>query len=197
MSVNNTAIKNYAHKTSFRLDIPDGGDTRSFQLNVQETSIPGMTVESVAVALNPLLKGTISGTGVAFDPLQVRMILDEDMNAYTDLMQWMLSTVNFDTRQSLPYKSLPQFLLIHIIDNAKKKIVCTFRYHQPFPVSIGPVDFSYIEEGNMSIQTDVQFQYKWFDIEVDGKIISGKPIAINPASSPTKSRTPSLHPSLR
>lgn len=172
----NTAINNFAHKTSFRLDIPDGVNTRSFQLNVQETSIPGMNVESVKVALNPQLKADISGTGVNFDPLSVRMILDENMKGYTDLLEWMLCTVNFKDGKSLKYKDLPQFILIHIIDNSKKKIMCTFKYHQPFPVSISALDFSYIEDGNMSIQSDVQFQYKWFDIEVDGKIISARPL---------------------
>jgi hypothetical protein len=170
------AINNFAHKTSFRLDVPDGGKTRSFQLNVQETSIPGMNIETATVALSQQLKGSISGTGVTFDPLSVRIILDEDMNAYTEIFEWMMSTVNFHGRQvSTKSKYMPPFILLHVIDNSKRKIVCTFKYHDPYPFSMAPLDFSYVEDGNPAIQCDVQFNYKWFDIEKDGAIISARP----------------------
>lgn len=176
MTVQNTAIKNFAHKTSFRLDVPDGNQTRSFQLNVQESVIPGMNVEIANVALNPQLKSQISGTGVSFEPLSVRVIYDEHMEVYSELLEWMLSTVNYkDEGESTHSKFMPPFMLLHVIDNEKKKIVCTFKYYEPFPFSMSGVDFSYIEDGNMAITGEIQFAYKYFDLERDGKIVKARP----------------------
>lgn len=186
------AIKNYLHKTSFRLDIPNGNHTKSFQLNVQESSLPGMTMTSVNVMLNKQMKSTIAGTGMQFDPLSVRIILDERLDAYTDIIQWMVSTTDFKTNKSLHPSFMPKMVLVHIVDNAKKEIVCTFRYHDPFPVTMGSIDFSYSEDGNMAMQMDIQIAYKWFDIEKDGKVIS--------TQSPEQAENISsigLHPSFR
>lgn len=190
----NHAIKNFAHKTSFRLDIPDGGMTRSFQLNVQETQIPGMIAETVKLNLNPMMKSTIAGSGVSFDPLSVRIILDEEMEAYTDIFQWMMSTIDFKNNVCTKPAFMPPFLLLHIIDNSKRKIVCTFKYIEPFPVSMGSADFSYSEDGNMAMQMDVQIAYKYFEIERNGVTISALP---NTAAAPKQSARQSLHPSLR
>ena len=194
MTPNNYAIKNFTHKTNFRLDIPDGGMTRSFKLNVQETQIPGMILETVKLNLNPMMKSTIPGSGVTFDPLAVRIILDEEMEAYTDIMRWMVSTTDYRNNVCTKPEFMPPFLLLHIIDNAKRKIVCTFKYIEPFPMSMGSADYSYAEDGNMALQMDVQIGYKYFEIERNGVVISALP---NAAAAPKQSARQSLHPSLR
>lgn len=188
MTAQNYAIKNFLHKTSFRLDIPDEGMTRTFQLNSQETQLPGLTLTTVNPALNKQLKGTIAGTGVVFDPVNVRIILDEEMEAYTEILQWMVSTTDFKHNKSTHPSKLPKLMLIHVIDNEKRNIVCTFKYHNPFPVTIGSVDFSYAEDGNMAMQVDVQIAYTYYEVERNGKVISALP---NTATQR------GLHPSLR
>ena len=183
-----TAINNYLHKTSFRLDIPDGGLTKTFQINIQESSLPGMIMSTVNLNLNKQMKSTIAGTGVQFDPLSVRIILDEELESYTDILRWMTSTTDFKNNKSTHPSKLPKMVLVHVINNDKREIVCTFRYHDPFPVSMGSVDFSFAEDGNMAVQMDIQLAYKYFDVERNGKVIS----AIS--NSPS---TMGLHPSLR
>lgn len=183
-----TAINNYLHKTSYRLDIPDGGLTKSFQLNVQESSLPGMIMTTVSLNLNKQMRSTIAGTGVQFDPLAVRVILDEDMETYTDILTWMTSTTDFKHNKSTHPSKLPKMVLVHIINNDKREIVCTFKYHDPFPVSMGSVDFSYSEDGNMAMQMDIQIGYKYFEIERNGVTVGAIP------NIPEKS---GLHPALR
>lgn len=181
-------INNFTHKTNFRLDIPDGGLTKSFQLNVQETSLPGMIMSTVNLNLNKQMKSTIAGTGVQFDPLSVRIILDEEMKSYAEVLQWMTSTTDFKTNKSTHPSKLPKMALVHVISNDKRDIMCTFRYHEPFPISMGPVDYSFAEDGNMAIQMDVQIGYKYFDLEIGGKIIS---------AMPNGNERIGLHPSMR
>lgn len=185
----NIAIKNPSHKTNFRMDIPDGNKTRSFQLVAQETYLPGMNVKNVKVALNPMLQGNIPGSGVDFDPLQVRIIIDENFESYTEIFEWMVSTVDYRKNKCTPSSKMPPFLFIHILDNSKRNIVCTFKYYEPFPTSVGTVDFSYMEDGNPSITTSVSFHYKYFEIERNGRTISTR---INEEKSGL-----SLHPSMR
>lgn len=183
-----TAINNYTHKTNFRLDIPSGGITKSFQINIQESSLPGMIMSTVNLNLNKQMKATIAGTGVQFDPLSVRIILDEELKAYTEILHWMTSTTDFKNNKSTHPSKLPKMVLVHVISNDKREILCTFRYHDPFPVSMGSIDYSYVEDGNPPIQVDVQIGYKYFDVERDGKIISAMP------NTPERI---GLHPSMR
>lgn len=170
--MNNTAIKNFLHKTNWRMDIPDGGKTRSFQLNAQETMLPTMKLETVNVPLNPMLRGTIPGSAVSFEPIQVRIILDEYMEVYTDIFEWMMSAVDYKQNKCSEKSAMPPLMLINVIDNSKRNIVCTFKFIEPFPVSMGTIDFSYSEDGNMAMATDVQIAYKWMEVEVNGKIIN-------------------------
>ncbi|MGL5580388.1 MAG: hypothetical protein ACRDCE_05430, partial [Cetobacterium sp.] len=65
--------------------------TKSFQINIQESSLPGMIMSTVNLNLNKQMKATIAGTGVQFDPLSVRIILDEELKAYTEILHWMTS----------------------------------------------------------------------------------------------------------
>lgn len=186
----NAAIKNYLHKTSWRMDIPDGGKTRSFQLTAQETMLPTMTLETATVALNPMLQGTIPGSAVTFEPVSVRVLLDEYMESYTELYQWMMSAVDYKGNGCSEKKNMPPLMMIHVIDNSKREIVCTFKFIEPFPVSMGTIDFSYSEDGNMAMATEVQIAYKWMEIEVEGK-------TIKPYTPSENNPTRGMHPSLR
>lgn len=166
------------------MDIPDGGRTRSFQITAQETMLPTMTLETATVALNPMLQGTIPGSAVTFEPVSVRVLLDEYMETYAELYEWMISAVDFKNNSCSERKEMPKMMMIHVIDNSKREIVCTFKFIEPFPVTMGTIDFAYNEDGNMAMATDVQIAYKWMEIEVDGKSIKPyKPSENSPARS--------------
>lgn len=190
--MNNSAIKNPLHKMSWRLDIPDNGKTISFQLQAQETMLPGFMLSTATAALNPMLQGTIPGSGVSFDPLSVRVLLDEEMQVYTDLLEWALRTTDWMHNQCQSKAEEPRFLLIHIIDNMSKNIMCTFKYVEPFPISVGSVDMSYIEDGNMPVAMDVQIGYKWYEVIRGDKVISTRRLPATPSRN-----GPSLHPRAR
>lgn len=183
-------FKNPAHKTNFRLDIPDAGATKRFEMNVQSLTIPSMEIEPVMIQLNPQSQGMLPGSSARFDPLNIRFLLDEDLSAYVDIYKWMISIVDYAKNSSTAQDvgTVPRTVLLHVLDNSKTKILLTWRFHDAWPSMIGNIDYEYTDESNSPMTTDVTFMYKSFEIEQNGVIIrprdSGVGGTINPGMHP-------------
>ena len=172
-------ITNQSHKTNFRLDIPDAGVTQGFQVSIQNVVLPSVEIEPVRLPINKMAQGDIPGSAMRFEPLTMRMLLDEDLNAYTEIFKWMTSIVDYKSGRSTAQieGNSPNTLLLHILDNSKKKILITYKFIDPWPSNLGQVEWDYTEEGNPAITGDVTFSYKWFEIERNG-------VAIGPRQGP-------------
>ena len=200
--MSDNAITNSQHKTNFRLDIPDSGMSLGFQLAIQDVVIPTVEIEPTKVVINPQLMGDIAGAAMRFEPLNLRFLVDEDLNAYLEIFQWMISIVDYRENKSTAQVegARPRTMQLHILDNSKKKIVATFVFNDAWPGTLGQLEFGYTDDGNPAIVGDVMFYYKSFEIIKNGVTI--KPSEIKQSdlkSRNTRSgwKTPALHPSMR
>lgn len=191
-----TIITNQTHQTNFRLDIPDNNATVYFSSAVQRASVPGIEIEPVTVPVNPLLPQAMMPSSMfRFDPLNMSILVDENLESYIEIYKWMLSINDYRELNSTATQAgiVPRTILFHILDNSHNKTVCTFRFFDAWPSSLGELPFTYMEEGNMPVNCDVTFQYKSFEIEKDGVIIT--PRKITPEQKYTESK--GGHPLLR
>ncbi|MGL6228633.1 MAG: phage tail protein [Culicoidibacterales bacterium] len=186
--MNDVAITNSQHKTNFRLDIPDSGESLGFQLALQDVVIPSVEIEPTKVAINPMLMGDIAGSAMRFEPLNLRYLLDEDMTAYLELFKWMISIVDYRENKSTAQVegSRPRTMQLHILDNSKKKIVATFVFKDAWPGTLGQLEFGYTDDGNPAIVGDIMFYYKSFDIVVNGVTITPSKLRISDMKSFTR-----------
>lgn len=184
-------ITNKQHQTNFRLDIPDGNQTIQFQIAAQRTSIPGMRIESIMHPTNQMSMGQIPSAVTHFDPLVIGVLTDEDMESYLSIYEWMLAINDYRNMNSTAHLdgNSPKTVLLHVLDNSKTKIVCTFKFHDAWPSELGQLEFAYNDIGNNPIIFDVTFQYKSFTIEKDGVIIGGRNKSVAPKLG--------MHPSMR
>ncbi|UYD60217.1 tail tube terminator protein [Aeromonas phage avDM12-TAAL] len=180
---------NPAHVTNFRLDIPDSGGTIAFEMAVQGLGIPGININPIEIPINPMTTGKLPGTAVDFEPLNIRVLLDEELSAYVEVYKWMLSVVDYAKLNSTAQieGTVPRTLLLHVLDNSKKKIVLTFKFIDAWPSNLGEVEFTYTDESNSPIVLPVQFMYKSFVIEKDG-------VEIRPYVAGSNGSAPTLHP---
>ncbi|AUR86060.1 tail tube protein [Vibrio phage 1.081.O._10N.286.52.C2] len=159
---------NLLAKNGFRLDIPDNGNTDTFQWQIQSAQIPSVTMEVASIARGPkyskLSNNNIAGTGTSYDDLTIQFLVDENMITYAELYRWMM-TMNNPTGPSNSDGCTPASMLLHVLDNNKDKVVATFRFMNPFPKSLGVVEFNYTEAGDVETVTcDVDFEYSYFEM---------------------------------
>ncbi|QHJ78969.1 MAG: hypothetical protein [Caudoviricetes sp.] len=192
-----TPIPNYSQKTNFRLDIPNE-QAEDFVINVQEVNVPSISIPATNFPINPTARGDLPGSAIEFEPITMRILLDENLNAYTDIYRWMLSIVDYKNSEStawLPGGS-PKTMLFHILDSTKEKILMTYVFDDPWPQMMGEIEFAYTDDVNLAMFCTVTFRYKTFTIEKNGVTIRPRPVAKGREFSPVSTRR-GLHPSMR
>lgn len=99
---------------------------------------------------------SLTGDRVIFDPLSVRFIIDENMDNYSKLFDWMVETVNVNS-QSAMKKDLS--LLIYNNSNNLNK---TIQFIGAFPTSLSPVEFSSTNSDTQFLFSDVEFSIDYY-----------------------------------
>ncbi|CAL9999746.1 tail tube [Vibrio phage D479] len=172
-------MKNLAMKNNFRLDIPDSAFD-NFVWQIQNLTIPGVSLEIAPIVNGPkyakIANNHVAGSATSYDDLTITFIVDEELLTYKELLSWML-TMNNPTGGSEFEGKIPATMLLHILDNNKDKIMASFKFINPFPKSIGDIEWTYTEQGDVdAITCDVTFEYSYFDMLMDGKTLVG-PVA--------------------
>ncbi|ADG60056.1 gp3 tail completion and sheath stabilizer protein [Acinetobacter phage Acj9] len=166
---------NQTNKTNFAVDIPDAGITKAFVLNVSSALIPGISipVTNMPTGQGGLGRANIPGSTFEFEPLVVRVLMDEDLQAWEDIYTWMLSINNYRTLYNEGWEPgvLPEFITLHIWNNSKTKILLSLHYYGAWPSTMGDLEFDFTDEGDPPVYANVTFQYKYFAVERNGVII--------------------------
>ena len=148
---------NPAYSTSFRLIIPGAAELNYF---IQSVPLPGISISNQS-NLFKNMPANLPGNGVSFDPLNVRMVVDEDLRNYSYLLRWILKL----TKGPEPLVSLFEDLTLHITDTNKINNR-TVVFYGAYPTSISSLDFNSAVASPEPLIADVSFQYQYFDIVV-------------------------------
>lgn len=186
-----TPIPNYTQKTNFRLVIPNS-QASDFVINIQELNVPTMSIPMTTFPVNSQIIGALPGSAMEFEPMMTRVLLDEKLQAYADMYQWMLSLVDYRESHATGWLEggTPRTILIHVLNSTKKEILLTYRLFGAFPQMLGEIEFNYSDPSNMASYCSVTWGYKYFEIEKNGVIIKPKKINDN-------LKGVGMHPSLR
>lgn len=172
------SIYNQTHFTNFYLDIPDAGLTKGFRLNIQGASIPGIRTPGVELPAGTqgFARATIPGSTIEFDPLVIRVLIDENLDSWVELYKWMLITNNYITQKNEAQikEHVPEFITLHVLDNTKENIVLSIHYFGAWVGELGEVEFNFTEEGDPPITMITTFPYKYFKVERNGQIIESR-----------------------
>lgn len=173
--------------------------TKAFKLNVQDVTLPGVhiPVTDVPGSTQGIHRAKLPGSTMEFDPLVVNILVDRELQSWMDVYKWMLSLNNYITHDSEAWhpKGQPEAVTLHVLDNNKQKIVMSIHYYGAWPSDLGEIQYSYIEDSDPAMKATVTFNYKSFAVEIDGKIITGRP-QIDSFAEQRVARI-SMHPSMR
>ncbi|QQV89588.1 tail completion and sheath stabilizer protein [Proteus phage SJ_PmiM] len=188
---------NQTNSTNFRIDIPDSKLTEAFTLNVQSFILPDVRIPITEVPLGTkgLGRSNLPGSTLEHGELIAKVLLDEELISYIEIYKWMLSINNYITHNNSAWdvSGQPEGIILHILDNDKKKSLVSFNYYGAWPSSISDIEYGYDVEGDPAVYMTVNFNFKYFEIEKDNKIIISRPSIQDSAISIGRN----LHPSMR
>lgn len=169
------ALNNQSNITNFMLDIPASAGIKTMLMNVQSASIPGFRIPPTELPLGAqgTARQNIPSTTAEFDPLIVRILLDEDFNAYTEIYRWMISINDYARQTPSMWGTVdqPPAITLHVLNNSKRDIIASFNYYGAWPSEIGEIEYSYTEDGDVSVTFTVTFFFKYFEVEKEGELI--------------------------
>jgi hypothetical protein len=138
---------------------------------IQEAKIPGIAIQPTMIA-NPLIRVPYSGDHIDYDPLVISYKVDEDLQNYLEIYNWL---VGLGTPESLQqYADLeaqPSMLgggiksdLDLVILSSSKNPNYSITYVDAFPISIDGLSFDTTRTDVDYISTTVTFKYTSYKI---------------------------------
>lgn len=144
--------------------------------SVQSVNIPAVDI-GVAKFSNSQNDVTIPGDKIVYQPLQIRLMLDDKFDNYLKLYGW-LRKLGFATFKG-DYASAQQrfaqtngnmgfeYAQMSLIAlNAKNNPIVKFNFVDAFPSSMGSLDWSSSVEGEQYLFFDMQFTYSYFSVDL-------------------------------
>lgn len=193
---------NQTNTTNFVFEVADSGLTKAFKLNVQSGPIPGVRVpiSEVPGGTQGLTRAQLPGSTTEFDPLTIRFLIDADFQSWIEMYQWMLSVNNYADRERSgwrnPDDSLPKAATMHILNNNKDDIILSVHFYGAWCSDLSEIEFSLIEDTDPAMICTAIIPYKFFEVEKDGIIITGRK-TMSEAIGDKVNNAVALHPSLR
>mgnify|MGYP000370767393 FL=1 len=90
-----------------------------------------------------------------FSPLSITTIIDENLENYKEIYDWIQDIVFSDDSKPLEKSSDITLLIMNSKNNTIKKM----RFTNAFPVAIGPLDFTSINESVEYVTSTVEFEF--------------------------------------
>ena len=149
----------------------------------QSASLPSVSLQETEIP-NPLVRIPLAGTKLTYAPLDIRFRVDEDMNNYLEIYNWMtgLGTPE-DTKQ---YKDLNKtggnrptagtgkmgnvmqgvfsdgtLVVLTSAQNPNKRI----QFVDLYPINLSPIQFDVTGTDVAYIEADVTFNYRSFTVD--------------------------------
>lgn len=125
---------------------------------------------SVAPAVAPF-RGTnaqLPGDKLEYGTLTIEAIMDENMNVYKEMHNWLKDTVESKYKSPNTLTAANQDISVYDISlmvlSSHNNAIDTIRYKDTFPINIGTVNFQSTVDGVQYITFPITFAYTTFTI---------------------------------
>ena len=135
----------------------------------QRATIPTLSFNFIEVPTRYGAKLNISGTSFDFDDLTISFLVDEKMQNWLEIYNWMkqLSNLEGDTNV-VEYNERTSDAEIITLSSASKPQLA-FKFKNIFPVSLGAVNFDSTLTDTEPIIVDATFKYTTYEVNnIDG-----------------------------
>ena len=170
--------KSILNKNNFRLLIDKVPNVEYY---VRSVNIPGLTFSETEQAAGVGLNAFFPGDKISFDTLDVNFLVDEDLENFKEIYDWMDSIVPvsdpslFGTYTDTAVtdtnilssidNDLKQYSDITLVTNTNKNVANRFfRFHDAFPISLGSIELESGADAEPAT-VSVSFRFTYYEIE--------------------------------
>ena len=164
-----TANKNYLQPTGFKVVI-NRKDYPNLEFFAQSVNHPDVTLTGPTVPYSRIENVNFPGDALGYSELGIQFILDEDIDSYTELYNWMVGIVNNDfvSQQARSQRVNPESptqadITVSILsshNNTNKNIV----YKGCNPTSLSGLQLTSVASSVEYLTFDGSFSFTSFDI---------------------------------
>lgn len=163
---------NYLQPTGFKVVI-SRRDFPNLQFYAQSVNHPDVNIPATEVAFSRVQSVAFVGDKVEYGTLTMDVLLDEDMNSYRELYNWMIAATT--TNHRLPTEALatgetPAYSPASYYDmtiavlSSHNNVNRSFIYRNAFPVAMGQVPFT-ATSTEPYLTFPVSFRFDYFDFK--------------------------------
>ena len=138
---------------------------------VEGVNLPGISL-SVNEHENPFVKIPLPGEKIEFEELSIRFKVDEDLNGYLEIWDWMIKLGfpdNFEQFASIKNRGIfsgeSEFSDATVtLLTSKRNSNIQINFHNMFPIALSEMTFGQSDEAEV-ITATATFAYEKFEIE--------------------------------
>lgn len=132
----------------------------------QKANLPSVTVEKAQTQRPRIAEVPFPGDTIRFSELNVTMLLDEDLDAYSKIYEWMKDQVesNYVPKSSLHTKPTEASVTLSIL-NSNNNPIKRIRYLNAFPTMLGDIEMDASADAGITVVCPVNFAYTYFVLE--------------------------------
>jgi hypothetical protein len=170
--------KSILNKNNFKLIIQK---TPTVEYYAQTVTIPGLTFSETIQATGIGVDAYFPGDKISFDTLNVSFLVDEDLENYQEMYNWMTqivpisdskdyqtltgSTMNTLGVSSQDENSQNLVSMITLVTNTNKNLPNRyFRFYDAFPISLGSLEMQSGSETE-PVTCEVSFRFTFYEIK--------------------------------
>jgi hypothetical protein len=139
--------------TGFKLSI-DSNEYKNTEYFATSASFPSVSLTEVAANYRNN-QGFVPGDRLIYDPITIRIAVDENLNAYREMFDWMVYNTKNDNLKS--YDILLSFISSH------NNISQVIRLVRAFPTALSGMEFNVQSTETEYAFVDVTFRYDYFE----------------------------------
>lgn len=156
---------NYLQPTAFKIVI-DRKKFGNLEYFAQTVSHPDVNITTAEIPFRRV-NMHMAGDKLTYGTLSARIIVDENMQSYTEIYDWVqrLVTENNSVRSVIAEDEFPTAVDITVsILNSHNNQVKAIRYIDCVPTDIGGIDFEATTQDVQYLTFNVTFQFSYFKI---------------------------------
>jgi len=157
---------NYLQPTSFKM-VLDRKNYPNLEFFCQSFTHPGMLISAVEVPFRKIAGIPQPGDKLTFNELSANVILDEDLEGYTEMYEWIRRILDTDMVSPLNRSDdLPahfadiSLMILSSHNNVTKQI----KYLDCTPTAIGDIQFESTSGGDTFITFSASFRFSYFEL---------------------------------
>lgn len=159
---------NFLQPSGFRITISKNR-TPYLAFMAQSIQHPAMDVPPVEIPFRRARQVPFTGESVEFGAVTMEVILDENMNVYGEIYNWLENAIETPHKltQGVSYKTNSsqlsdyQDISVQILNSANNK-TRSFAYRNAFPVTLGDINLAATNEETF-ITCPISFRFDYFE----------------------------------